>query len=190
LSARPSDEPIPVERVARGSQDSVAIEKAVKLARIVQQLHRNPGSTEGRGVGQAVVANWVKSGGDDQRWGDLCEIRAQSRRQMGVAQVEVPRQRLHPAQDLLGQEVAARVLRSRGVAVGKIGRWIDQDLQTQLLPVAPCPFLGQHGDKITTCGIAADGEARRIDTELTPWLEQPLVSAKTILTSGVEIVFR
>ncbi|MNR43780.1 hypothetical protein D3C85_1624400 [compost metagenome] len=77
----------------------------------MQDFHRHSGVAQARGVVEAVVADRVEAGGEDQRRRQSAQVRAAPRRIPGVRQVEIfdgfGKEGFDQVHPLAGEEITA-----------------------------------------------------------------------------------
>src|SRR5262249_30372333 len=101
----------PRQRVTSGADDGIKIQEAVKLACVMQELHRNARGTQLRGIAESIVPNRIEAGREDQRWRQSTQIRTEPRRKRGIRWIlALLDERSQGIQEIGAYEIALRIL--------------------------------------------------------------------------------
>ncbi|MNT00363.1 hypothetical protein D3C72_1347920 [compost metagenome] len=157
-----------LQRIAAGTVDRIEIEEPMELAPVVQQFHRHIIGAQARGIVQAIVADRVETGTDDNGRRQVVHIGVAAWRIPRVEQVQCVERRgqgsLDPLHRMIGQKrTPVSVLHIGRESIHQLGRRVNQHLQTQYRAAATQTFLGDSRTEIAPCRIAADRQASRID---------------------------
>ncbi|MOA10328.1 hypothetical protein D3C78_1302120 [compost metagenome] len=160
----------------------------MELTSVVQQFHRHLGCTQTRGIVQAVVADRIETGTDDNRWRQAVQVGVTAWRIPRVKQVQCAERGgeglLNPLNGLISQQgTAVRVLRVGGELVHQLSGRVHQHLQAQCRPAAAHVFLGDGSAEIAACRITANGQTSGIDTQLSSLFSHPFERSEGIGTA-------
>ncbi|MNN34044.1 hypothetical protein D3C81_1478280 [compost metagenome] len=145
-----------LQRIAAGTVDRIEIEEPMELAPVVQQFHRHIIGAQARGIVQAIVADRVETGTDDNGRRQVVHIGVAAWRIPRVKQVQCVERRgqgsFDPLHRMIGQKrTPVCVLHVGRESIHQLGCRVNQHLQAQYRAAAAQTFLSDSRTEIATC---------------------------------------
>ena len=168
--------------------DPEQAEEPVNHARERDMLARRPGPGEAFGVGDALVAEHVALGGDDEGGRQPGVVGGEERGRTPVRGRLRPSKvvALKPAHRRRFEDVPVRVARVGGALATVVGHRVDEELVAK---GGAAPIAGEEGDhrrEVSAGGVAAHRDSFRVRAHVAAVLREPPDGSEAVVHRGRE----